>query len=237
MRVYNADDTTVTYAANFVYDGSGALHQFTMGNGQVTTLEHDAATYQLSHITSGPLDLGYEYFLAGNVKKITDARPGMTQQFTYDPLDRLATMQGMSTSISYEFDAHGNRQTSGGVSYEYEPANPFRLKNINGAGNYQYALNGNLMSETAGIYNYTVDNLLDSTTLNYTTTRYAYDGQGWRIRMLVEGGPIYYYARGLGGELLSEWMNVSTTNARARDYIYAEGRLLGVITKSDLPAK
>jgi YD repeat-containing protein len=135
-------------------------------------------------------------------------------------------------------DAHGNQQTSpGGINFEYDSNNPFRLKNRGGVGNYQYLPNGNLASETAGTYSYTADNLLDSTTLNLVTTRFAYDAQGWRIRKLVEEGPTYYYTRGPNGQLLSEWMNTSATTATARDYIYAGGRMLSVVVKTDLQPK
>jgi hypothetical protein len=48
---------------------------------------------------------------------------------------------------------------------------------------------------------------------------------------------MYYYSRGAGGQLLSEWMNTSATTATARDYVYAGSTLLSVVTKSGLQAK
>jgi YD repeat-containing protein len=149
-RVYDVD-TDATYANGFVYDGSGALRSYTLGNGLTTTVARHPTTHRVSGITSGALQLGYTHDAGGNVETISDSRPNMHQSFTYDALDRLSVATGYYGTAPHHYDAHGNRQASpGGVSYDYDPANRFRLTGIGGVGGYQYAANGNLIAETAG---------------------------------------------------------------------------------------
>jgi YD repeat-containing protein len=255
-RVYNAV-TDATYASDFLYDGAGMLRSYTAGNGIVTTLTYDDETRRVSDIQAGTtqspgawLDLGYVYDEVGNVTDITDIlNPGQSQTvrelaFTYDNLDRIATADTVNLygSILFTYDVHGNRTThpNDTLTFTYDASNPFRLTHIGGVGNYGYSASGNLISQswpTSASFSYTADNLLDATTQNGVTTYYAYDGQGLRIRKLVQNGPTFYYTRGPSGQLLSEWLNTSGSTATARDYIYAGSILLGVITKTDLDPK
>jgi hypothetical protein len=72
------------------YHPSGALTSYIAGNGLTTNIGYDPARYWVQSIDSGNLHLAYtEYDHVGNVKTITDSRPGANQAFTYDVLDRL----------------------------------------------------------------------------------------------------------------------------------------------------
>jgi hypothetical protein len=132
--------------------------------------------------------------------------------------------------IDYTYDPHGNRQFAGSLEYKYETSNPFRLRQIgDGLPIMTYDLNGNLENAPASTYTYTTSNQLRTAQVNGVQTDYTYDPDNWRIKKVTAGQSTIYTIRGAGSELLSEWTNASPT-ATVRDYIYAAGRLITIIT-------
>jgi YD repeat-containing protein len=243
-----------TYARAFEYEPSGALKAYTAGNGVVTTLTYDASRQWLRTITavSGGtrLDLTYDYDPVGNVLGVTDGtHAAWTQTFTYDALDRLRTAAAPAYGTSaWTYDAHGNRQTGGAaidggggtlvgsLPYTYYAANRFRLERMGATGpTLSYDTNGNLtgISNNSFQYAYTRDNQLRTATAGGVTTEYAYDADQWRVKKATANQPVMYYMRGPGGALLSEWTNGPSPTATARDYIYADGRLVTIITSQE----
>jgi hypothetical protein len=147
---------------------------------------------------------------------------------------------GMPTPASFPdstfaYDAHGNRQSTATTTYTYHPGNVFHLQWINGFHAMSYDPNGNLRGGFGGTYDYTPDNLLKESSIGGATTQFAYDVDAWRVKKEVVGGTATYYMRGPGGQMLTEWVNTSPL-ATVRDYVYAGGRLIAVITKK-LPPK
>jgi hypothetical protein len=161
----------------------------------------------------------------------------MSQTFTYDALDRLASADapGWYSALQFAYDAHGNQQTApGGPVYTYHAGYPFHLESVNGYYSLEYSNTGNLIDGFGGTYSYTPDNLLAVSTINGgATTHFTYDADAWRLKKAVTGGTTYYYVRGPNGQLLSEWVNSSP--AAGRDYIYAGGRLIGVVSTTAPP--
>ena len=109
-RVYNGHTPSNSYASGFTYHPSGALLSLFSGGTQ-TTYTYDPLRYWLtSHTVGSDLQLGYsDYDGIGNVRTISDTRANMTQTFTYDELDRLATANAGYGPISFSYDVHGNR--------------------------------------------------------------------------------------------------------------------------------
>jgi YD repeat-containing protein len=237
-RVFNAA-TQGTYANAFSYHPSGAVTGYTAGNGVATWLTYHPTRQWLDTIMVGQnadrTQLTYAYDDVGNISSIADWREGYSQTFGYDALDRLTSASGIYGSLTYTYDAHGNRQTANGGTYSYDPGNLFRLQSINGSYNLQYDANGNLRGGFPGQYDYTPDNLLSVSTISGgATTRFTYDSDAWRLKKSIDGGTTYYYVRGPNGQLLSEWVN-SSPAAAVKDYLYAGGRLIGVATTTAAP--
>jgi hypothetical protein len=159
--VYN--DSGQSYASQFTYHPSGGLTSYRAGNNVVTTVDYDEDRYWLGRIevtpSAVPFRFDYTHSRSGNIEQIADPRAGMTQIFTVDPLDRLAsvTAGGGYPSATFAFDGHGNRQAA---NLEYDPANPFRLRMLGGLGPLTYDDNGNLTGGFGGTYQHTPDNRL-----------------------------------------------------------------------------
>jgi YD repeat-containing protein len=238
-NVKNAN-SKAPYALGFGYDPSGAISTYTAGNALVTAIGFDAHQW-VSSIGVGGLQLGYEYDKVGNIKQITDGRPGMLQTFTYDTLDRLKTATSTGNFfMQFDYDAHGNRKSVPNVSsYTYDPVNPFRLTSVsNGPTAMTYDLNGNVESAT-GIPTmaYTPNNMLKTfTSSGSPQVNFAYDADDWRVKKTVGSGVPTYFLRGPNGQLLTEWQNTTPT-ATVKDYVYAGSRVIAVHTSTTLAPK
>lgn len=214
------------YARDFEYHPSGAILSYRAGNGIVHRTSYDPDRYWPTSIDGGELHLTYgEYDGVGNVKFIGDARPGMSQIFGYDVLDRLASANGPYGSSSYDYDVHGNRRTSGGSTYTYKPGKLWLIEQ-NGH-SFDYDPNGNLITALNATYTYTPDNQLESAAVPGVTAQYVYDADGWRVKKTA-GANVSYHLRGAHGELLTD-MPVAGSVTTMADYVYAGSRLLAVI--------
>jgi len=220
-----------TYASGFTYHPSGALTSFTAGNATQTTIVYDANRPWVRSISSGPLQLTYpQYDNAGNPLQITDSRPEIgTQTFSFDVLNRLSGAAGPYGTLTYPYDAHGNRTTApAGPTIAYE-SGTMRLTQ-QGIETYTYDAAGNLLTAPNRAYTYTPRNMLETATVSAVQTRFAYDGDELRFSSLSPDGATLFF-RGLGGELLTEWKNPGPAG-ETRDYIYAAGRLLAAVKRS-----
>lgn len=128
-------------------------------------------------------------------------------------------------SITYNYYVHGNRTTAGGVLYEYDRQR-LRLTR-QGDRTFTYDNNGNLKTEPTRGYDYTPFNMIETITGEGAST-YAYDGDQWRVKKVVDGVPTVYI-RGANNELLTEWTNPTVTPPTFHDYIYAGSRLIAVV--------
>ena len=220
------------YAFAFNYHPSGAIRNFTSGNLLPTTIGYDANRYWVSSINSGPVQLTYGFDFGGNVVQIGDARPGMDQTFVYDALDRLAAAIGPYGSLTYPYDAHGNRQTApGGQVLQYDPGT-LRLMQ-QGTETYTYDANGNLGTAPNRVYSYNPFNMLVTATVFGAQTQYAYDADDLRFSKISPDGSTLYF-RGLNDELLTEWRNPGP-NGEIRDYVYAGTRPIAVVKRPESP--
>ena len=232
------------YATGFSYHPSGALAEYTAGNGLKHEFTYDPNRYWVTRIQAGNLlDLAYSlYDGVGNVKTIDDARAGMGQTFQYDALDRLKSASGWYGVAEYDYDVHGNRKTLSNADpnvdgYDYY-SNKLRLwhQRVGGiTSEFVYDKNGNLTSSTFPIATFvpTKDNLLASSTTQGVTTTYVYDADTWRVKKTI-GDLSTYSLRGAGGELLTE-LSGPAANQMAKDYIYAGSRLLASTSVNGLP--
>lgn len=104
-------------------------------------------------------------------------------------------------------------------------------------GQYVASLAPNLRTGPGVSLDYTPNNLLASSSAGGQVVNFAYDADDWRIRKQVPNGPVSFYVRSVGGQLLTEWTNTGGSGAEVRDYIYAGSRLIAVQTSTTLPPK
>ncbi|NIM98362.1 MAG: RHS repeat protein, partial [candidate division Zixibacteria bacterium] len=99
-----------TLASSIRYLPYGGIRELTYGNSLSLTRAYDLR-YQISSIQTGSLiNLAYTQDPNGNITEIENQTdPNRTQAFGYDTIDRLVSATGIYGSISYGYDAVGNR--------------------------------------------------------------------------------------------------------------------------------
>jgi RHS repeat-associated protein len=119
-------------ANNFAYTASGRLTGLTFGNGAHSAYTYDVLDRMLNLQTLRPdssamQNLGYNYDADSNVATIQDALNGFNQQFSYDPMNRLISANGVGYGTeNYTYDAIGNLLTKGTSSFVMDPLHPER---------------------------------------------------------------------------------------------------------------
>ncbi len=100
---------------------------------------------------------------------------------------------GVVKTITYTFDAVGNRLTQNDngtiTNYGYDVAN--RLTSLNGV-TYTWDNNGNLLSDGTRTFQYDTADRLTQVVSGTTTSVFAYNGLGDRLRQTVNGVPTNY---------------------------------------------
>ncbi len=189
---------------------------------------------RVSRIKSGTsgLDLTYTYDEASQVAGIADPRPGMSQTFNYDAVGRMWAADGPYGALRWSYDAAGNRltETRGSItSYNYDPPTQ-RLMSTSGAiaESFTYDGLGRLETDSRGTYTYNSRNLLATVTKTGLSASYSYDPAGLRAARTVNGHTTYS-ARGVGGEVLSEFTTPCGALTWSKDSVYAAGRPLGAV--------
>ena len=187
------------------------------------------------------MKLGYSYFDDGNVKKIDDlAHNSITLDMSsggYDRLDRLIRADGPWGTLSYSYDAAGNRLSRGlngsATTYGYFPGLN-RLQSVSDApgATFTYSTAGELQADGNASYSYTPTGMLERAELNGQAITYRYDGDD--LRALKASGEVarHYYIHGPAGQLLAEFTDTGAELQWQLDYIYAGSRLLAAVRPS-----
>ncbi|MFC1858852.1 RHS repeat-associated core domain-containing protein [Thermodesulfobacteriota bacterium] len=166
----------------YAYDNNGNMTRKTLSNGDTITYTYDA----LNQLTQKVLDNGgttsYTYDAVGNLTGITN--PYSALSFDHDGNNRrisahvAATVyQPVETTISYAYDANGNRQsmtdTLGGlVGYTYDEQNNLATLGVGGQNiTFSYDENNRRLSKTfpnnlTSVYAY--NSTGDLTSLNHS---------------------------------------------------------------------
>ncbi len=241
-RIAQVGGAATVYARSIQYHPSGGIKQYVAGNGYTNQFQYHPNRYFVTNITDQfgaeeVLDLLYTYDPAGNVDTITDARPGMSQEFTYDSLDRLEQAGGPWGVAEYGYDGQGNRtsQTIGNAftTYTYSGATN-RLTRASGANpdTFTYDGNGNLRTTARGTFVYSPENLVTSSTISGVAASYRYDGNNLR-KSKASGGRTVHFFHAPEEQLLSEFESSGAmVRAPLRDYIHAGNRLIASVKYS-----
>jgi RHS repeat-associated protein len=220
IRVTKVSDALNTYASDFTYWVHGAPMAMKLGNGLWETTNFNTRlqpTLMGLGTASGVtnlLSLGYEYWPEGappslnngDVFKQTITLPGasLTQRYSYDGVNRLATAQEASAqpwSQTYGYDRFGNRVVTAGffpqpgltptnLALHYD-AFTNRIKMGASASPDAYDAAGNQLADPLGrVSSYDAENRQSST--NGGGTTYGYDGESRRVLKTVEGVTTFF---------------------------------------------
>ncbi|MEH6610341.1 MAG: RHS repeat-associated core domain-containing protein [Halioglobus sp.] len=231
-------------ADNADYLPFGPMNALTYGNGVTYAASYDL-DYRVSSMAHSALrNAQYAYDDVDNITGIANnTNPAANQIFTYDALNRLNDAEGIYGSLSYTYDANGNRlsytdDTSvDGYSYDASSHRLLSTKNWD----YQYDNNGNQIAKITRangsgdgtLYRYDDNNRLvevaERTTIgneqfDSVLATYSYNNRGQRARKVTSAGTTHsvYSPDDL---LLAE---VDQDGLVLREYIYLNGQPLAV---------
>ena len=156
------------YGQDITHTDGGRILSKTDVKDNVTEYVYNATTARLSEIQypGGRTEI-YTYDLAGNILSVSDNTTGITVSYTYDARNRVKTETQLGETITYDYDAIGNRITMqvsnlGTYSYTYDVLN--RLTSIT-----------NPYDEITE-FSYLANDLRQQITYaNNATTQYSYD--------------------------------------------------------------
>ena len=155
----------------------------------------------------------------GNVQSIGYAGGGLsyTQTFGYDELNRLSTSQeGLSWSQTNSYDRYGNRSVVGSA-LTFSATN----NRITTSG-YSYDAAGNLTNDGAHAYTFDAENKISKVD---NVSAYVYDGEGQRVRKLVNENLRFIYD--MGGKQIAEFDGSS--GSLKKEYVYGASGLVATI--------
>jgi RHS repeat-associated protein len=208
-----------SYITGMSYNALGKPTQLSLGNGRVTDYQYCGVEW-LGKVPYGALawlkttksgypnlqDLQYTYDNVGNPTQIHDPRNGETINYSYDDLDRLISASAPING-SYSYNQIGNllSKTEGGVTYNLDYSTTTHKHAPNGVNGvpYTYDKNGNLTSRSGVDYRYDPENRLVKVSQGAQyVARFAYDGDGKRVKRVDNYGTIHYigphYERNVG---------------------------------------
>jgi RHS repeat-associated protein len=234
------------YLSSANYSPFGSPTNFALGNGAIETTTYNnrlqPLNLQVKNGTSTMLSRTYGFGPSGqnngNVLNINDnLNSALTQNFSYDSLNRLSTAQTTGTSgpncwgQQFGYDAWGNLLTET-PNVSGCPTNMLSLSvnannqitNTNGSA---YDAAGNMRNDGTNGYTYDAENHL--TSLNSGAATYIYDAQGRRMAKKFGSATTEYIH--FNGDVLAEY-NVG--DLLWNDYIFAGGRRLAAAGIDDI---
>ena len=238
----NSGATAYTVATNVTYEPFGPLAGLTFGNSLVATHTYDQ-DYELTAISAAGggvtvQNLTNTYDPASNITAITDGVvPRLSQTFTYDDLNRLASASGVYGSQSYTYDGAGNRSTQvvngTTATYAYSPtAN--KITTITAGANtrtFSYVPTGQVSGDVRDAsHDYTFvanDNGRNaSVALNGSTTgAYRYNAFEQRVQKIV-GATTTQFVFDRFGHLLAE---ANATGVTQKEHLWLDGMPVGLV--------
>ncbi len=215
-EVTNASGTVV-YATISDYTPSGKIGYLQDGSGADTTYIYEPFAERLTGIrtvlTDNPetpvvQNKSYVYSGAGDIVEITDNLKGLTSTYEYDALHRLKNESYSDPALADTFKPVAIVPDYTGTG----PVHAVKRATVNGTlYTYTYDGNGNMTqgwdySDPEDVarrdFTYNADNMPDQITRtdsaeNTTTVAYTYDGEGGRVKKVVNGTSSTYYVNGL----------------------------------------
>ena len=231
-------EPVTNYASSFGYAPHGAVKQLTLGNGLLESSQFNSRLQPTQLQAGSLLTLDFTYNPAGqsqknngNVHEQKITAPGLpggflTQTYSYDEVNRLASVVEGGWSRSYGYDAYGNRWVSGAVGHTLPNSTPTAQTDFSSSTNRllknaaAFDNAGNLLGESLlGTMAYDADNRQTSFTDPVTSavTTYAYDGGGNRVKKVTPTGTTLYVYDAFGN-LAAEYADAAPLAAPGTHY-------------------
>lgn len=222
---------TVSLCTTLGYDSDNRLTSLTFPGGATETISYDNAGNKTSVIgkdsqarvltsfsytyTQGSQDVNVRLSMAES-----DPQANLTTSYTYDNLGRLTQARNSQTTLTYGYDAAGNRTSGPGGASTFNGANEITASP--GVSSYSFDLDGNLTGSAAGgSLAYNGKNQTTATNwggFNVTGMAYAGSGQAERtaagsnsyassslgLSISKASGSSTYFLLDAGGGLLGE---------------------------------
>jgi len=241
--VYNESNPSQKYWQATEMDEHGQVTDELLGNGLRTQRTFNPATGILSNILTKNnggntrQDLFYDFDSAGNLLTRVDSDLDKSEDFTYDSLNRLISVNG-PTNKSYNYNAIGNvmsRSDVGDYTYGQGMECPHAVTNAGGV-SYGYDSNGNMISDTTGrgvTYN-DYNRPVHVFKPGVGTARFVYDEaeQVLKQNLISEGCSKFTTTWYIGG--IFEHMKTTQSGSTVHEYkhyIQAGGSKIAVHTK------
>jgi RHS repeat-associated protein len=199
---------SITVLTGATYEPFGGVNGWTWGNGTATVRAYNTDG-NVSTISSAASKT-YGYDNANRISGITDnGTAALSWTYGYDAVDRVNSASTSTQSISFTFDANGNRKTQGGtVSTTFNVAtNSNQLTSVSGGltRTYSYNTSGNTSGYSGMILTYNArERLVLATNNGATVGTYVYDALGQRIQKSTALGTTYF-AYDESGHLIGEY--------------------------------
>ena len=245
-KIFVDDFNGYNYLSSANYGPFGSPTSFALGNGATETSTYNKRlqplNQQLANTTSTLLNRTYSFYDTsghnnGNVISIADnLNSSLTQNFSYDSLNRISTAQTSGTSgpncwgQQFGYDAWGNLLTE----TPNVPGCPTNMLNLGVNTNNQitntgfaYDAAGNMTNDGSNVYAYDAENHL--TSLNSGAATYIYDAQGRRMAKKIGSATTEYIY--FNGDVLAEY---NLGDQVWSDYIFAGGRRLAAAGTDDV---
>jgi RHS repeat-associated protein len=157
------------------------------------------------------IDRSYSYDANSNITQIDHLEePLNTQDFGYDPLDRLDSHNNQTDTLAWVYDPVGNRLSENTDDYGYQLGSNILLdvQRTSNTTNYILDERGNTTEMTQGgsatSFSYNAANRPKSVSKDGVTTRYIYNALGQRTSK-TQGGNTTHYIYTLQGQLMGEY--------------------------------
>lgn len=214
--------------------GASGITGWTWANGDQRHEVRDLDG-RITQITSGnALARSYGYDLANRLTSLQDSKAGINDLYSYDATGRLIRQQGAATTISYQYDAVGNRtqkQSQQGNSttttgYVHDPLSNRLLSETTGnkTTSYTYLPSGQISRAGTATYSYNDEGRLTEAK-GSKTVRSRYNALGQRVRK--QGSDTLLFAYDEAGRLLGEYLPGGLV---VREYIWLGNRLVGLLS-------
>ncbi len=222
-QVRDADSGALYWQADST-DARGQLERFTLGNGLVTTVAHNAAKGHIERIaTAGVQDFTYTFNEVGCLTGRTDNLRSLHEAFAYDDLDRLTGVSLGGTVVQQmTYDAAGNITSKTGVGTQ--------IGYIDGTNRVSYIRGADYVPVQWDEIRYTSFNKVSYVASGTSTLQLSY---GWdrqrRLARSTVGGVLTkrYYA----GKYYEQEVRGDTV--RQTCYLYGSEGLFALVTRRD----
>ncbi|WP_307043570.1 LamG-like jellyroll fold domain-containing protein [Streptomyces achromogenes] len=201
-----ADHQDATHDA-FTYDDRGDLLTTSGSAGTSSFAYNDDANVTSRTDAAGTTTYGYD--TAGRLSSLNDPATGNQLTYTYDQLNDLKTVKYGSTGQTRTFTYNSAHELTNDVLVQGASTMASFAYGYDGNGNLTSKTTTGVSGASANTYGYDWANRLTSWNNGSTTTAYAYDASGNRVR---NGADVYTYDQ--RDELTSDGTHSYTYSAR-----------------------